>query len=347
MKRRLILHLGFPRTGTTSVQGFFRRNPDALAAAGIIYPKIGAGVPGHKAFQRTAIPSSLGEETNHVALALEIHQPGGGGASLDTPLWAIAFDQIEASGAHTAIISYENFALHAENYRFDALAAKFRDFDVSGLVYLRPHEDWVVSLYEQTVRGKQRLAVPMADFPVYRGLRRFRYSAKLDTVSDHLPWAHLVVGNFDQAARRGLLEDFLNKADLPADRLLAAGEQSLRNASLPHWAILFLLRCNRAGLPDAAFAEVRRALTAYRGPGGAGLALRPGLDTATPGERATLRKATADDAGRLAERYGVTLCAGTAAPVEHRPLDEGDVEAITQAIAPRLTRPARDALNGL
>lgn len=346
MKRRLILHLGLSRTGTTSIQGFFRRNPDTLAAAGILYPKVGAGIPSHPSFERTALTTHLDEETNHVALALEIHRRDHDAdvASVETPLWAAAFAQIEASGAHTAIISFENFSVQVGKYRFDVLTPRLRDFDVLGMVYLRRQEDWAPSLYGHKVLGRQRFAVSFSDYITSLG-RRLQYSTILDTIRNHIPLDRLAVGNFDQA-RSGLLEDFLDRAGLPRDQLLSAGERSVRNASFPPWAILFLLRCNQAGLSDEAFLQVRRAL-GFQAAGKKKLALGPGLDLATPAERAALRKATADDADRLAERYGVVLGGETSEPMTYRPFDESDFRAIRAAIAPRVTRQTQDALDTL
>lgn len=344
MKRRLILHLGLSKTGTTSIQGFFRRNPDALAAAGIIYPKVGAAVPDHPAFQPSALRPDLGGETNHVALAREIsgRRKDTGDAGIDTPLWSAAFRQINDSTAHTAIVSYENFSARPTEYRFDHIAYRLSEFDVTGIIYLRCQEHWATSLYGQKVSGVGRFTKAFSDY--ITSLRsRLIYSRMLDTIKAHFPLDRLVVGDFGQAARSGLLEDFLGRAGLPGDRLMSAGKPEVRNTSRSHEATLFLLRCNQAVLSDAAFLDVRRALSAHaaRNPD---LGLRPGLDTATPKTRRVLRAATADDADRLMERYGVSLSAEPRAPTAYRPFDEHDFNTIRQAIAPRLSKAAREAL---
>ncbi|MEP6967593.1 MAG: hypothetical protein ABI906_05895 [Pseudomonadota bacterium] len=340
----MILHLGLSKTGTTSIQGFFRRNPDALAAAGIVYPRVGAAMPDHPAFQPSALRPDLGDETNHVALAREIsgRHKNTGDASVDTPLWSAAFRQIEDSGAHTAIVSYENFSVRPTEYRFDDIAYHLSEFDVTGIIYLRCQENWAISLYGQKVKGIGRFTKTFSEYiPSLRS--RLIYSRILDTIRGHFPLDRLVVGNFDQAARSGLLEDFLDRTGLPRDRLTSTGKQELRNTSRLHGATLFLLKCNQAGLPDAAFLEVRRALGGHaaRNPD---LGLGPGLDTATPEARRILRAATDDDADRLLERYGVSLSAEPRAPIAYRPFDEHDFNTIRQAIAPRLPMATREAL---
>ena len=41
MKKKLYLHIGMGKTGTTALQHFFWDNRDILAAKGICYPKVG------------------------------------------------------------------------------------------------------------------------------------------------------------------------------------------------------------------------------------------------------------------------------------------------------------------
>lgn len=347
MKRRLILHLGLSKTGTTSIQGFLRQNPDPLAAAGIVYPRLAATIPDHPSFQSSELRPRLDDEINHVALAHEISERRGnpGDASDRTPLWSAAFRQIEDSGAHTAIVSYENFSARPGRYHFADIESELRGFDVTGIIYLRLQENWALSLYGQKVRGAGRFTKTFTEFIPALGARLI-YSRVLDRIKNNFPLDHLIVANFDQAARSGLLEDFLDRTQLPRDRLISAGEQTLRNISVSHGAMLFLLKCNQSGLSDAAFLQVRGALSAHASRK-TDLGLRPGLDTATPDEREAMRKAAADDADRLADRYGVTLTAEAHGPTAYRPFDEEDFRAITKVIAPGLAKATQKALNSI
>ena len=344
MKPRLILHLGLSKTGTTTIQTFLRRNPAALSAAGVFYPKVGADNPDHPSFRPTLLRPDLGEEINHEALALEITRRGSAGseATFDTPLWSIAFRQIEQSRAHTAILSYENFFSRAEQFRFDVLAPRLRDFEISGIIYLRRQEDWAASLYGQLIRGRVRFAKSFTDF-VARSQLRPAYSTVLDVVKDHIPLDRLIIGRFEDAAVTGLLADFLDRTGLTPDLLTPAGDQRAMNSSLPHWANLFLLQCNRTALDDEAFLDARRALTTSVTRSGRP-SLRPGLDVATPAERRALREIADADADRLAERYGVTMSPATREPAPYRPFDDEDFNAIRGGIAPWISQSTRDSL---
>jgi hypothetical protein len=109
-----------------------------------------------------------------------------------------------------------------------------------------------------------------------------------------------------------------------------------------------MLKCVQAVLPVEQIMDVRKALTWVaanrRSP-----ELRPGLDLASPEERARLRAITSADAGRLAERYGLMFAepepALAAAP--HRPFDRVDFDAIKETIAPKLATHTRAALDEL
>jgi hypothetical protein len=113
--------------------------------------------------------------------------------------------------------------------------------------------------------------------------------------------------------------------------------------SLPSWATLFLLSCNRARLPDDAFLETRNAL--YRSLGPSGPSLRAGLDVVTPCERRRLHDIDAADADRLWRRHGVRLTRKTREPLAHRPFDDEDFRSIRAAIDSELSPTARCALD--
>ena len=330
MKRRLILHLGLPKTGTSTVQEFFRRNRDKLSAAGIIFPRVDVAAADISDWKTPAgHPARLG---GHQPLAVELRsvQRGADGRGGHLPLWSAVFQQIQQSDAHTVVISSEALGGKVESLDFGGLKERFAEFDVTGIVYLRSQESWVISYYGQKVRGEARTSTPISDFRLYRKSERLRYSEKLDMIVKMVPLDRIVVGNFDDAVRVGLLDDFLQLADLPRD--LASGDETSkrRNAALPHWATLFLVRCNAARLPDAAFYAVRDALGVMVS-NGRDPELRPGLDVASPTERRTLRELTILDAERLAEKYGVTFRA-QATESTYRPFERQDFVSIRRAL---------------
>jgi hypothetical protein len=345
MKQKLILHLGLAKTGTTTIQMFLRQNPAGLAAAGIIYPKIRPDTADGPAVDGQYLTSNIQNETNHVALALEIQRRDKANAhNFETPLWNAAFQAIDESKADAAILSYENFAISAESFRFDILATALRKYHVIGIVYSRPQEDWVVSLYGQSVRGRLRIAVPMGEFNVFRRHERLEFSSRLDVLRNRLALDELIVANFEHAVQKGLLQDFLIRSGLPYEELLCDYQPASKNESLPHWATLFLVRCNQGKLSDIAFREVSRSIRHLVNSKRAAPDLQPGLDTATPEQRVFLRALTDADADRLMRLYGVALTINKREMPPYRPFGEDDFQSIMATLLPLLSKATCDAL---
>jgi hypothetical protein len=342
-KRRLVLHLGLWKTGTTTIQSFLRGNPEVLARIGVQYPRVGPENPDHPFFNPRPPTDFLAHEVSHQFLGRELVARKRRYAS-GLPLWSTALRMFEESGAHTAIISYEDFSAQVSQYRFDAIREMLKDLDVVGLIYLRPQESWAVSLYSHFVRG-ERTSLTFHEF--IDSIRpRLTYSLLLDRIQDHIPLDRLIVRNFDDASRSGLIQDLFHSLDLP-DALAASGyDNVVRNRSLPNWAVLFLLTCMRSSIETERIKDVRRALlrtaASRRAP-----RLSPGLDLASPAERTELRAIMSADAGRLAAKYGIMLPEPEPATAPYRPFSRDDIEAIRQRIAPRLPALARAALDSL
>jgi hypothetical protein len=334
------------KTGTTSIQAFLRGNAGPLANHGVAYPIVDSGQSFHPALAPSVLRRGGGPELNHVALAMEIRRRNGppvveGGL---TPLWSSLFEGIDEGVAHTVIISYENFYIRPDLYNFDALASRLKHLDVCGIIYLRPQEDWLASLYGQMVRGRTRSKKTFSQFHTDQA-RYLTYSRMLDDILEHIPLDRLVVGDFEKATASGLLPDFIEKAGISHDVLLSANDQNPSNRSLPHWVTLFMLKCNQARISDETFIKVRRVLGSKKA--AEAPRLRPGLDVATPEEREGINAAAVADADRLRERYGVTLSQRIREPIAYRPFDSEDVEMIRAALTAKIPRSALEALDAL
>ena len=261
--------------------------------------------PAHPRLVPSVLRPGAAGKLNHVPLALELRTPKGEQAKRDTdmPLWSAVFRQIEEKGPDTTIISYENFHVRPETYSFNSLSAHFREFDVHGVIYLRPLEDWMISLYSQDIKGSVRQVSEFSRY-VMSHLVSSRYSHMLDAIAKHLPINSISIGDFYLAAKNGLIRNFLDRAGISEDKITADEPAATSNASLPIWATLFLLRCNRRRMSDEAFMEARNALSRniklQRWP-----AMRPGLDVATPERTAGTE---GDRGGRPRPSLGTPRC---------------------------------------
>jgi hypothetical protein len=162
MPRRIILHIGAPKAGSTFLQRVLLQNTERLAAAGAAYPHDGGGHPGNAA----AI------------------------ASLD----ADGFEALFASGAETAILSHEYlFAQVTEAQRLARLAAGAR-VAIHKLVFLRPWSEFCVGDFSQHLKQnfESYLAARRAfDGQSFEDMARHR-AAALDPAGYFQNWSRLV-----------------------------------------------------------------------------------------------------------------------------------------------------------
>lgn len=124
MKRRLYLHVGVHRTGTTSTQRFMRANFDVLLGKGYLYP---FGVARHNAVVARMRYGVL-------------------------PVAEFAADlarRMEAKGVQAAILSDEDLSAIRDFGVFEPLAEVF---DVKIVVMLRRQDLWLESWYLQNVK---------------------------------------------------------------------------------------------------------------------------------------------------------------------------------------------------
>ncbi len=140
--RRLFLHIGYPKTGTTALQAFLAANGAALAAQGVLYPSAGRL---HRygrlddAHYGASFAMGLGAWDRPADVAI----PEGVGAAIAA--------EAAAAGAERVVVSSEYFATAgpAERAR---VQAEFADFEMRIVCYLRRHDDALESAYAQAVK---------------------------------------------------------------------------------------------------------------------------------------------------------------------------------------------------
>ncbi len=134
--RKLILHIGMQKTGTSSLQKFLLHNREKLLEAGFLYPlaKIG-GTPAHHFFAEAAQNSAISQLDAGDALSSlrETYRP-----------------LIEEIKRHpTSIVSSESF----QNCNPYIIRELFVDFDVTVVFYIRNEVDFITSAYAQRIHA--------------------------------------------------------------------------------------------------------------------------------------------------------------------------------------------------
>jgi len=139
--KKVYLHIGLEKTGTTAIQGFLNQNRGSLTQNfNVLFPKFEEDA--------TAIDS------NHRIAKLFI--PNKNIAAHHKVVSLTAFEELlknfeENSDFHTLILSSELFSYSTVS-EIRALKVSLQNFDVTVILYLRRQDDYLESSYDQHVK---------------------------------------------------------------------------------------------------------------------------------------------------------------------------------------------------
>ena len=307
MKKRIIVHIGTHKTGTTSIQDALEAGRDVLMRRGVLYPLT----------NREPWPE-LSKHTSAFAAA----------KSRDPELIRREHDtllaEFSASGCHTMIISEEGFS-EPEDYCTGFFRSLAREFEVTAVCYFRRQDLFVESLYNQFVRERTR-----------REARSINQFCRAPNVRSRLKY-HAILGqwqaagirplalDFDQAVRgEGLLDSFLSVTGLTGAELA----EKPSNRSPDMHLILALARMNTMGLE----LELRPLIEAARAMNER--FRRPRLSHLLgSAERSRLIQEFAEENARLSADYGVSFSASLPQDEAVLPLTEPDPNYLLSLLA--------------
>ena len=238
MRKRLILHIGMHKTGSSSIQHFLSRNRLALAAAGVLYPR-SVGPDGRRQPKHNAIFSAISHEIDHGA-----PHPVLGPSSEVIDAMA---RRIAVSRAKTAILSAEGFS--GENPAFARALSPLRErFNVTVVAFLREPGAWLESFYRQMVMSREVREA--------RGLGEFLAAPSTEAHLDYMRiigwWADafgpeaLRIVAFHEGGATSPARSFLTAADLPRALARLPFARAWRNKSATDETVLAVLRANAA-----------------------------------------------------------------------------------------------------
>ena len=133
MKKKLYIHIGRPKVGSTAIQSFLKTNRKTLLENGILYPA--AGERQNASHQLASVLLREAERKQDLNPAESLYRD--------------LIAEIESSAASTCVISSENFYFVQPKRVAEALEGKY---DVKIICYVRRQDEVLVSSYIQELR---------------------------------------------------------------------------------------------------------------------------------------------------------------------------------------------------
>lgn len=254
--RRIIIHAGFHKTGTTHLQQTLRANRAALRPEIrlVLKPGMKALCESARAFSRTREDYDLGMVKYEAAMLIERLDTEKAGTIILTSE-DLSGDMPGRNGLH----GY-GAAPHIMRALSVAFGAAAPDDTLTFFFTTRMSEPWLRSCYAQHLRAA-RMVWDEADY-----LKRLKSSADhgavLELIKHEIPKHDLIVANLEDHAnkRLGTADALLEILGIPAhlrDRLKTS---DTRNVALPDAINAELLALNRSNLDDSALRNAKRAI---------------------------------------------------------------------------------------
>jgi len=233
--KKIILHIGRHKTGTSSLQRFLVENRDVLEKHGYYYPRSAIkGYGHHEIAQPLSKREMLRKKLDEV---------------VTQPQFAAFFEEIEdAIGERDVIVSSEAF----QNCAPSLIAQLFSDYDVEVHVYLREQAGYLVSSYAQSIQATAN-QMTLADYE--KNIFFAHYDRFIRNWCNAFQDSVVKVYLFDRSylTNGDIIQDFLKRAlclDEAVWQCFRPSEED-QNPSLGGQLVEFKRRLNVIGLADS------------------------------------------------------------------------------------------------
>ncbi len=273
MVKTVSLHVGLPKTGTTTLQHFLRDNSALLRAVGYCYPN------------SIDHPAMVGQSDHQALFNAIAHRPNAEAEGMDPEacrrLVGQVFHSFRDDPALTGMIwSQEAMAMSAPRWNRDYLADLLRGFEVRVLVCVRFTDDWIESLQRELIWARVGRKTNVFDRTLrpisaerQRGDRQSRKGmvehgeailAAIEAIVQNIPQADVQVLSFDEAVRSGrVVSTALAALGIPADHIGFADADAVAGVRNPTKSPAFTLLVHQlltAGCDRATLQPIARAL---------------------------------------------------------------------------------------
>lgn len=236
-RKRVLLHIGAHKTGSTSLQWALSKSTPVLASRGVLYPR--TGCPPWAQLGHHSLPLSVVRRPGHL--------PGRGASVLSSEeraqLWSDLHDEIAESDANVIVLSSEEFNV-LDAAEIADVGRELERYSVTPVVFLRNTVDFVESSYRTSIihGGYRRTIAEFAE----------NQRARLDYASLLRDWREVARGGKviafaydDPQIRNDVKSAFFDLLDIRVSELSARSREK-QNESFPAFIceLVRSLRCN-------------------------------------------------------------------------------------------------------
>jgi len=155
--KKIYLHIGYNKTGTSTLQNTFFRQKAVLAKHGLLYPTKCRGKrrsPAHHALSESIL-YGLGESLPHLATTSMYKE-----FSVKY-FWDLLIEEIEQSDCTNVFISSESFInLRGREEQIEQIRTFLEGYDVKILIYLRRQPEFLEAAYNQSIKhGREKRTI--------------------------------------------------------------------------------------------------------------------------------------------------------------------------------------------
>jgi len=204
VNKKVYIHIGTHKTGSTSIQQFLYANRDRLKEFEYDYPDVGIGQGAHH-----RLSAQLVKQHN-----LSIFQKNDSDRDFEIgkfPRWLKLKNYIEASESPNFIISSEEFEWLTAPEAIPELLGKY---DYKIILNLRRQDAYLESLYQTFVKSSQRrmkITIRQWSDRVLSNLQYHNYLRLVERWADVFGKANMMVGVFEDEVDKGLEKGFLER----------------------------------------------------------------------------------------------------------------------------------------
>lgn len=227
MTKRVIIHIGHLKTGSSSIQNFLWDNRLILKGKGVLYPEKALA---HERF--------IGIRHYHLGI----------NPISNSKYWTQTLAEIESS-SKTAVLSYEGF-IRLERDEIDFVKHQLSRHKVKVICYLRRQDEFIQSHYAEMIKN-QGVTIPFTQF-ISRSPNYCNYMPMILLWINAFNLKNICVRNFTEqaSAKEGIIRDFLEQCKIDPSGLTFPKTQSNKSLSAEQLQIMYDINHSKSSLAN-------------------------------------------------------------------------------------------------